>query len=242
MGNTFLYGSGGGTQLNVKVIAVDVLPDTAKENTIAIITNTPSFHWSISNAEPQNPAIGDIWLIEGGASHIRVNLLKKNDAIVSLVACKQYTATGWIFVEAYARISNIWQAITSDIYKSGVEYIPLAVSGTMKKRDNDLYVSPQYYSSAQPGYIDSSVAFDITAVKTITVTTTSYQLGTNAGSSWGVGSTYGTQNLASRNTTGGAHSLDVSAVSGMVYFHFGIWGGNTAGLTGVTITIIARTF
>lgn len=60
--------------LNIEFIAIaseDALPETAKENTVAIITETPIGEWQLSVTEPSTRADGtelidgDIWIIGG---------------------------------------------------------------------------------------------------------------------------------------------------------------------------------
>lgn len=105
MGKCFLYGNGGGTGLNFKVVGGTTRPSNPAENTIRVNTSEKLTGWSFGSEAPENPVIGMVWLDIGTASPIAFNALKGNAIMIYPLAAYQYLATGWVRMSA-----EIWQA------------------------------------------------------------------------------------------------------------------------------------
>lgn len=117
MGRAFLYGAGGGgAPLNYTVAAVSALPASAKENTIAVVTDTPvtehQFSASRPAARPDGSPLagGEVWFKTGQSSSVALNLLTKNAAIVCPLAAEQYVQGSWVSKTARIRINGAWKA------------------------------------------------------------------------------------------------------------------------------------
>lgn len=113
MGEAFLYGSGGGAVgLNFEIKAYsseDSFPETAKENTIAVITDTPITSYAFSVEEPSEPVEGLLWIKTGTASRVEFNLLKKNTVMTYPVSAYQYEGGAWVMKTAKTYQNGAWQ-------------------------------------------------------------------------------------------------------------------------------------
>nr|DAE37835.1 MAG TPA: hypothetical protein [Caudoviricetes sp.] len=102
---------GGGSALNFKVIAVSselLLPATAKENTIAVITTTPITSYVFSSTAPTSPTEGMVWFATGTASTGGFNAIKRNGLWVYPTGCQQYVSGAWVSKTAKTYQSGKW--------------------------------------------------------------------------------------------------------------------------------------
>ena len=70
----------GGMNLNYKVVAYEnelLLPETAKENTIAVITDTPITSYAFAASEPTNVMEGMVWIATLMSSAAPIDVLSK---------------------------------------------------------------------------------------------------------------------------------------------------------------------
>lgn len=101
---------GGGSALNFKVIAVSselLLPATAKENTIAVITDTAITSYVFS-ADTPTPEEGMIWFTTETSSVVSFDAIKKNVLRVYPTNCQQYTSGGWVKKAAKTWQNGAW--------------------------------------------------------------------------------------------------------------------------------------
>lgn len=116
---------GGGSALNFKVIAVSselLLPATAKENTIAVITDTAITAYVFAPAEPEAPTDGTVWFAIGTSSFTSFNAIKKNSLWVYPTNCKQYVSGAWAQKTAYTWMRekwNVWKSPVKQLYWNG---------------------------------------------------------------------------------------------------------------------------
>nr|DAI03424.1 MAG TPA: hypothetical protein [Caudoviricetes sp.] len=116
---------GGGSSLNFKVIAVSselLLPATAKENTIAVITDTAITSYVFAPAEPETPTDGTVWFAMGTSSFTSFNAIKKNSLWVYPTNCKQYVSDAWVQKTAYTWMNekwNVWKPPAKQLYWNG---------------------------------------------------------------------------------------------------------------------------
>lgn len=129
MSTAFLHGNGGGAGLNFAVKAydtVDLLPSTARENTIAVITETIA-NWVFAASAPESPADNDLWIEVGKTSDVAFNALKKNGLYVYPASCKKYLSGEWASVEAFIYYNGAWTQFSEivtivNLYDAGEEY------------------------------------------------------------------------------------------------------------------------
>lgn len=102
---------GGGAILNFKVVRYaneNVLPETAKENTIAVFTEIDIKNSVFSSTEPKEPENGIVWFKTGSSSPVAFNALKKGTVMVYPVTAKQYVNGSWVDVMAKSYIDGNW--------------------------------------------------------------------------------------------------------------------------------------
>lgn len=113
---------GGGTSLNFRVVGGMVQPESAKENTIWVKTDTQITSWSFSPTESASPAGGMVWIKTTETSAARFNALQKNEIAVLLGQAKQYSGGEWAAVSAYIYANGEWVQFSHSIvylYKKG---------------------------------------------------------------------------------------------------------------------------
>lgn len=108
MGTCFLYGNGGGSDLNFKVVGGTTQPENPKENTIWVNTDTEITSWAFSVEEPETTAEGLVWVKTGFGSSVPFNALKKNEVQVCPISAKQYVDGAWVDKTAKSYQGGVW--------------------------------------------------------------------------------------------------------------------------------------
>ena len=93
MAKGFKHGAGG-TSLNFKVIG-NPMPETAKENTIWVNTDTKITGYVFSATQPTGLP-GLVRFLTGSHSNVEFNALKKNGIQVYPISAKQYVDGAWV--------------------------------------------------------------------------------------------------------------------------------------------------
>ena len=128
MAKGFKHGAGGtgGLSLNFQVkayAAQELLPDMAKENTVAVITETDISGWAFSASAPESPEEGMVWFPTGTSSAVAFNALKKNSVMVYPISAKQYMDGAWMDKTAKSYRNGAWAGWWSgELYMSGTWY------------------------------------------------------------------------------------------------------------------------
>ena len=94
MGNAFLYGNGGGTELAIRIVGGTQRPKTGKQGTIWINTNQNITSWTIQVEEPTSPREGMVWI--HNLTSAKINALKKNGIWFTPTSAKQYIGGAWV--------------------------------------------------------------------------------------------------------------------------------------------------
>jgi len=92
-------GCGSNAGINFSIVAYpseDAVPEISKENTIAVITDTPITSWAMSAEEPEEPVEGMVWILTGTTSDVSFNILKKNCIRVYPLKTYQYIDGAWV--------------------------------------------------------------------------------------------------------------------------------------------------
>lgn len=117
----------GGADLNFSVVAYaseDELPETADENTIAVITSNEITSWAFSATEPENPQTGMVWFKVGTTSSTEFNALKENGIQVYPLYAKQYNGSTWVDMPAKSYQGGKWvEWWDGTLYDAGNEYV-----------------------------------------------------------------------------------------------------------------------
>lgn len=112
--------TGVGLNFNVQAYeSADSLPETAEENTIAVITDTEITGYMFASAEPQTPAEGMVWFATGSDSEISFSATKENGIYVYPLSSKQYISGEWNAKEIYAFQNGEWKQPTRYLFNAG---------------------------------------------------------------------------------------------------------------------------
>ena len=104
-------GCGSNVGINLSIVAYpseDAVPETSKENTIAVITDTPITSWAMSAEEPEEPIEGMVWVLTGTTSSVSFNILKKNCIKVYPLKTYQYVSGTWVEKESMSCQNGTW--------------------------------------------------------------------------------------------------------------------------------------
>ena len=117
IGKTNVVSGGGGLNFKVEAYASeDSLPETAKENTIAVITETPITAYTFSATKPAEPLEGMVLITTGKASFAEFNALKKNSIQVYPLSTKQYINGAWEKKPASLYQKGAWVKLDHKLY------------------------------------------------------------------------------------------------------------------------------
>lgn len=157
---------GGGAGLNFSVKAYSALPESGKENEIAVITETPMTEWVCSNFEPASPVEGMVWVRTGTASGVAFNALKKNGLMVYPLKVKQYVYEAWVDKTAKSYIDGEWKNWILYLFSDGAanEDVTGGFYGTIQ--DGGLYYTGTVASGSNKSF-STKEAVDLTGFNTL---------------------------------------------------------------------------
>lgn len=108
MGKAFLYGNGGSSPLNFKLVGAASAPANPGENTIWVHTDAEITGWAFSPEAPESPAEGLVWIKTGLSSAVAFNALKKNGLRVCPIQAKQFLSGAWADKTAKSFLGGAW--------------------------------------------------------------------------------------------------------------------------------------
>lgn len=108
MGTCFLYGNGGGSDLNFKVVGGTTQPSSPSKNTIWVNTGTAITGWVFSADAPSSPTAGVVWFKTGFGRSVPFNALKKNEVQVCPESTQQYVSGSWAEKTAMIYSDGAW--------------------------------------------------------------------------------------------------------------------------------------
>ncbi len=230
---------GGGSALNFKVIAVSsepLLPATAKENTIAVITTTPITSYVFASTAPTSPTEGMVWFATGTASTVGFNAIKRNGLWVYPTGCQQYVSGAWEQKTVKTYRNSAWVDWWNGyLYDSGNEYDFVTGGWSTTGYSMSGYsISAATKGAAEITFASSTAsnlnlqgtqnAVDLTAANTVTIEMTVKNKDNNgyAGQIWvlsGKTITAAVARVVITNAAGSktTASIDVASLSGSYY-------------------------
>lgn len=113
--------SGGGDNLNFKVVGGTTRPSNPKENTIWVNTATEITGWIFHATQPAGVE-GRVWIATGTSSDSKFNALKKNGIVVYPLTVKQYVSGVWTYKDAFIYQSGAWMKLGLYLYNNGNDY------------------------------------------------------------------------------------------------------------------------
>ena len=116
---------GGGGGASIQVIAVaseDSLPETANENTVAVITEQTIGTLYVYPKAPEAANVGDVLMLSNGTDTI-INLTEDGTFAIGGAGVYIKNDDAWSFVDAYIFANGEWQCLWANrIYYEGNEY------------------------------------------------------------------------------------------------------------------------
>lgn len=249
MGTCFLYGNGGGSDLNFKVVGGTTKPSSPSKNTIWVNTGTAITGWAFSTDAPGSPSAGMVWICVGNPSPVEMNVLRKNSIIVYPIAAYQYISSAWVSKTAMSYIGGAWCEWTRYLYNTGDECTSItggwsayaykqsgassaveATAPTVSRGSSSMTVR---HNSSWEGYKHGVVltnnSVDVTNFSTLSINVTAYTL---SASNEGLrliltktkGNGFSIIASCSLDSTG-VKTVNISSISGNYYV--GIFGGGT---------------
>ena len=100
--------SGGGANLNFKIVGGTSEPPSPSNNTIWIDTNIEITSWALSATIPTSPSEGMVWITIGDSSTVSFNALKKNSIMVYPISAQQYISGSWTDKTAASYQNGSW--------------------------------------------------------------------------------------------------------------------------------------
>lgn len=173
IGRTNTGGGGGG--LNFKIIAYatesELLADTAKKNTIGVVTTNKINAWAFSPEQPASMLDGGVWISTGTSSTVMFNALKekKGAILVCPIFAKQYVSGAWVDVKAKSYQNGKWvNWWNGELYINGNQFE--AVTGGWWNNTN-LYWNSSYKNSGKDLSYDEFLTIPSPNGKTTCATT-----------------------------------------------------------------------
>lgn len=246
MAKGFKHGAGGpgGLSLNFQVkayAAQELLPDMAKENTVAVITETKITSWAFGSAAPEAPEAGAVWVSANSASPVSFNTLKKNAIMVYPGDVFQYENGAWVKKNALFFQNGSWQTVwDGTLFDYGNEYTDYT-GGFIKKNnygsgaslrteaDGSIKLVPPGGESTGGCIYYTANKIDLTNYTTLHFYGLIWNYNADNGCGVGVYSDIGSSSsdcrvsLMSgyRDSKNTEHTLDISALTGS--FHIAAW-------------------
>ncbi len=245
----------GGGGLKLYVLGGTTEPASPAENTIWVNTANTITDWFIQYDEPESPAEGTLWISSSAKANTKVNVLWMHGLTFGFGTPKQYISGAWVTKTAKIRINGAWVDAQTFVYKDGdynENYAESAqkssswMSVTITEEDADIKIDDSVSGQVHSyGFVYFNRKIDLTEVKTIKYTYSSYGMGNNTSISHGyrfVATTGNGENQWSSPTAGTPQAydnysqstpnsveLDVSGLSGEHYVGVALYsyGGNS---------------
>lgn len=109
-----IFNNTGGSALNFSVKAYEselLIPETARENTIAVVTETPITAYTIAASEPAAPVEGMVWIMTDDALDVSFSATMRNPVLVNPSSVRQYVNGAWERKTAKLYQSGAWMAL-----------------------------------------------------------------------------------------------------------------------------------
>lgn len=108
--------AGGGASLQVIAVSgEDALPETANENTIAVLTELEIGTVYVQNTQPETANAGDVFITTGNILHT-INLAEDGALQVNLGPVYIFNGTAWEATEAYLYTGGEWVRHSNVVY------------------------------------------------------------------------------------------------------------------------------
>lgn len=243
MAKAFLYGNGGGAGLNFKLKAyateAALLADSPADGTVGVVTSIAITEYAMQADNSFSLAAGGVGINLGNASPAAFNALKKNKLMAYPIACHQTDGSSWLAKTCYVRIAGAWASLRNWLYNNGANNDVLIggwtnqSNGTFTKNADNMFL---YGANDAGASIVHGTALDLTTASVLKVkfsNTYTYSSSNcycrmlvnstqiSGQAAYSTGAAYVKIADKTANTDAVA-SLNVSALTGTYYVHFGI--------------------
>lgn len=125
-----------GAELNYSVQAYaseELLPGTAEDNTIAVITDVDITGHTFSAEEPQTPTEGMLWIKTGTESEFEFAATNENPIHVYPVSTSQYNGGSWVDTTTLIYQNGTWKqwSVAVYLFKQGEGFFDYTLTGTV---------------------------------------------------------------------------------------------------------------
>lgn len=118
--------AGGAGLLNFRVVGGLTPPENPRENTLWITTDVAITGWQISQAAPDTPAEGMVWIESGTGAEASFNALNKQALWVCPRYARQYVSGNWVTRGAQSYRDGAWIAWWDGyLYNQGNQCTPV---------------------------------------------------------------------------------------------------------------------
>lgn len=114
--------------VNFKVVGGLTQPANPKENTFWVNTDVSIPMWVVGSTAPEAPTEGMVWISNGSASRVVINVLKKNALYIYPQVARQCVSGVWVNRDSYCYQNKAWTPLWfGQLYTPGDEWT--AVTG-----------------------------------------------------------------------------------------------------------------
>lgn len=171
---------------------------------------------------------GTVWITTGTSSPVGFNALKKNSIQVHPLLAKQYVGGAWVSKTAKIYQDGGWaEWWDGTLYYQGNRYVAFTGGWEVSKLGYDNVIDVTFDSTSitlsgsymKGGILQTQKAIDVTGFNTLTINVTDFGDKLDLDISFGLASTYGTNDYAAfANLSGtGEISVDIQQLTGAYY-------------------------
>lgn len=152
-------------ELNFEIKAYEselLIPETTRENTIAVVTETPITAYTIAASEPTAPVEGMVWIMTDDALNVSFSATMQNPVLVNPSSVRQY-------------VGGAWERKTAKLYQNGA-WIVLGVVYLYNEGDRCAELTGDYrtlgtYYGACTINVAPVITYNATSVNVVSNTT-----------------------------------------------------------------------
>lgn len=234
-----IFNMTGGVPLNFKVKAYAselLLPASAAENTIAVITETPISGYQFSVEKPENPVEGHVWIATATQSETPFSATKKNPVIVYPQLASQYVGGVWIPLTAKTYQHGSWvDWWDGTLFYNGDQYTK-QTGGWETYGSSPVSIGDVITYDARPNgsqKVAMARTCDYVDVSTFKTLFVKFSTIVNTGGQWFLEAENGERVAEGGNTAAGIFSTDITNVSGLWQVYVGGTNGRAGSVSKV---------
>ena len=151
MGDAMILRRGGTGGEPVRLLTVSsaaALPNTAQDNTLALVTTQTPGAVQLSHTAPAAPAAGDVWIMTSVSGDHLLQVGRKNLLNTCLVRGYQYLGGAWTVKDLYLRSGGAWRNMHTYLYSRGTEFVTAhGMSSMLGDTSSQISKQPDYFDA-----------------------------------------------------------------------------------------------